>query len=114
MLFSIIISFLLGLIGEFLGVEYVMQMDSLKFVEETGALVETTVDFPLNLLQLVFSLLLFFPSLAIGIRRLHDLGKLGWWYLIGLVPILGVLVLLIFFVLPSQKHDNKYGAYPVE
>jgi len=110
-LYSIIISFVLGLIGSVLGIEYVMQMDTVKVLEGTGELVSTTVDFPLNLLQIFFSLLLFIPSLAISIRRLHDLGRTGWWYLISLIPLLGALVLLIFFVLPSQEHDNEYGAY---
>ena len=111
MLYSIIISILLGIIGTVLGIEYVMQMDSMKMVEGTGELVPAVVDFPLNLLQLGFSLLLFFPTLAISIRRLHDIGRTGWWYLIALIPLLGMLVLFIFFVLSSQKHDNEYGAY---
>lgn len=113
-LFSILLSFLLGFLGTIFGIEYVMQMESLEFVEETGALVPATVDFPINLLQVALSLLLFFPSLAIAIRRLHDSGRSGWWYLIGLVPLIGAIVLLIFFIFKSEEHDNEYGSYSLQ
>ena len=52
------------------------------------------------------------PTLAVGARRLHDIGRTGWWQLIGLVPFIGVLVLIIFFVLDSNPGDNKYGPNP--
>ena len=47
-----------------------------------------------SLLTGIASLALLVPSLAVGVRRLHDVGKSGWWLLAGLVPILGVLYLL--------------------
>jgi uncharacterized membrane protein YhaH (DUF805 family) len=49
------------------------------------------------------------PSLAVSIRRLHDVGKSGWWYLIGLIPIIGVIWLLILFVQKGDTETNKYG-----
>ncbi|MBA4267291.1 MAG: DUF805 domain-containing protein, partial [Comamonadaceae bacterium] len=52
------------------------------------------------------------PSLAVGARRLHDIGKSGWWLLINLVPVVGWLVLLFFAVQPSQSGSNPYGAEP--
>ena len=52
------------------------------------------------------------PLLAVGARRLHDIGKSGWWLLLGLIPLVG-LVLLYFMVQPSQPENNEYGAPPL-
>ena len=52
--------------------------------------------------QMAFALALLIPSIAIGVRRLHDINMSGWWLLIGLIPILGGLVLLYFFVQKSK------------
>ena len=57
------------------------------------------------------SLALFLPSLAVAIRRLHDTSRSGWWVLIGLIPIIGWIVLIIFYVQDSHP-DNKYGPSP--
>jgi len=46
------------------------------------------------------------------VRRLHDTGRSGWWLLIALVPIVGVIVLLVFMLLDSQPGDNGYGPNP--
>ncbi len=51
---------------------------------------------------------LFFPSLSVSIRRLHDAGFSGWWYLITLLPF-GAIALLIMAMLPSEKWPNKWG-----
>ncbi len=48
------------------------------------------------------------PSLAVGARRLHDIGKSGWFLLLGLVPLIN-LVLIYFFVQPSQPDSNQWG-----
>ena len=50
------------------------------------------------------------PALAVLIRRLHDTNRSGWWALIGLVPLAGAIVLLVFTVEDSNKAVNKYGA----
>ena len=52
------------------------------------------------------------PMLAAGARRLHDIGKSGWWLLLGLIPLVG-LVLLYFAVQPTQPETNLYGPPPV-
>ena len=49
------------------------------------------------------------PSLAVGARRLHDVGKSGWFLLLHLLPFIGFLVLLFFWVQPSQSEGNTYG-----
>jgi uncharacterized membrane protein YhaH (DUF805 family) len=46
------------------------------------------------------------------VRRLHDTNRTGWWLLIGLVPLIGIIVLLIFMVQDSQQGDNQYGPNP--
>jgi len=51
------------------------------------------------------------PNLAVAVRRLHDTGRTGWWLLIGLIPLVGFIVLIYFFVLDSEN-DNQYGPYP--
>ena len=52
------------------------------------------------------------PFLAVGVRRLHDTGRSGWWMLIGVIPIIGAIVLLIFIIQDSQLTDNQYGPNP--
>lgn len=60
----------------------------------------------------IISLILFIPSLAVSVRRLHDIGKSGWWYLIGLIPLIGTIILIIFFLQESMEEDNEYGPNP--
>lgn len=61
----------------------------------------------------LFSVLIFLPSLAVSVRRLHDIGMNGWWVLLNLVPF-GGLVLLYFFCQDSQSGSNAYGPNPKE
>lgn len=49
------------------------------------------------------------PSIAVAVRRLHDLGMSGWWLLVSLVPLLGGIVMLVFTLLPSDEYPNRYG-----
>jgi uncharacterized membrane protein YhaH (DUF805 family) len=60
----------------------------------------------------LFSLALLLPQIAVGIRRLHDIGKSGWWYLLILIPILGWLVLIYFYTQDTQSGTNAYGSNP--
>lgn len=62
-----------------------------------------------NTLYVIATLALLLPGLAVGARRLHDIGKSGWFLLIGLIPLIGWLVLIYFFVQPSGP-ANEYGA----
>ncbi len=63
-----------------------------------------------GLLVLVYILGTLVPSLAITARRLHDSGRSAWWYLLSLIPVIG-LVVLVFFCLDSDA-DNKWGLNP--
>ena len=60
----------------------------------------------------VVALALVLPSLAVGARRLHDIGKSGWFLLLHLLPIIGILVLIFFWVQASQTESNEYGVVP--
>jgi uncharacterized membrane protein YhaH (DUF805 family) len=66
----------------------------------------------IGILGTLYMLAVLLPSLAVGVRRLHDAGRSGWWLLIGLVPIIGGIVLLVFFVQDSQPGENEYGPNP--
>ncbi|GAA2740030.1 hypothetical protein GCM10009868_00530 [Terrabacter aerolatus] len=57
----------------------------------------------------VFALAAIIPGLAVAARRLHDTGRSGWWILIGLIPLVGAIVLLVFLVGDSQPGPNAYG-----
>lgn len=59
----------------------------------------------------IYSIAVFIPSLAVSCRRLHDIGKSGWWMLIGLVPIVGIL-LLVYVCKDSVQGENQYGPNP--
>ncbi len=65
-----------------------------------------------GVLTTIYSLLVLIPTLAVMVRRLHDIDKSGWWVLIGLVPIAGPIVLIVFFCLDSTIGDNRFGASP--
>jgi uncharacterized membrane protein YhaH (DUF805 family) len=59
-----------------------------------------------------YALATFLPFLAVEVRRLHDTGRAGWWWLFGLIPILGWIVLVIFCATGGAAGDNRYGADP--
>jgi uncharacterized membrane protein YhaH (DUF805 family) len=67
-----------------------------------------------GLISGLYSLAVFIPGLALAIRRLHDTGRTGWWMLLGLIPLFGWIILLIFFVTNSQPGSNPYGPNPKE
>lgn len=60
----------------------------------------------------LYSLAVLLPSLAVGARRLHDTGRTGWWLLIGLIPVVGEIILIVFFVQDGQPGQNQYGPNP--
>ena len=60
----------------------------------------------------LYTLFIILPSLAVGVRRLHDTGKSGWWLLISLIPLLGGIWLLVLLVSDSQGDQNEYGPNP--
>ena len=63
----------------------------------------------IGILSLLFTLGLLVPSIAILARRLHDIGKSGWWMLLALIPLVGAIIVLVFTILDSEKESNQYG-----
>jgi uncharacterized membrane protein YhaH (DUF805 family) len=76
------------------------------------ALMESGIGKALLGICAIYGLAILIPSLAVGVRRLHDTGRSGWWLLICFVPIVGGLILLVFFVLDSEPGTNQYGPNP--
>lgn len=63
-----------------------------------------------GLLQTLLSLALFIPTIAVGSRRLHDIGRSGWWQLLWFIPIIGWILLIVWFASDTSPQHNKWGA----
>ena len=59
----------------------------------------------------IIGLAIVLPYLAVAVRRLHDTSRSGWWLLIGLIPVVGTIILIVFWVQDSHG-DNQYGPSP--
>lgn len=57
-------------------------------------------------------LALLLPQLAVCVRRLHDTDRTGWWLLIGLIPLIGEIVLIVFWCSRGTEGGNRFGAAP--
>ncbi len=93
-LFNLIISILLAIVDSVLG----------TFIPQIG----------MGIIGGLYALAVFIPSIAVSIRRLHDRDRSGWWLLIGLIPLIGLIVLLVFMLQNSTPGQNRYGANPKE
>ena len=67
----------------------------------------------IQLVTSIFGLVTLLPSLAIAIRRLHDLDRTGWWVLLGLIPLIGWIILLIWYVTKGTDGPNRFGPDPL-
>jgi len=65
----------------------------------------------MDIISMIVGLALLVPSISIGTRRLHDTGRSGWWQLIYLVPLIGIIVMIVFLAQDSHD-DNDYGVNP--
>jgi len=90
-LYNMIIFFLLGVIEAIVGIS--PELDE-------------------SILASIYALLLLLPSLAVGVRRLHDIGKSGWWMLLALIPVIGTIILVFFFIKDGDMGTNQYGPNP--
>ena len=91
-LFNIIVSMVLGYIDRLTG----------TFVADTG----------FGILSAIYTLAVIVPGIAVSVRRLHDTGRSGWWFLVTIVPVIGFFVFLYFMVLDSDPGANKYAPPP--
>lgn len=62
----------------------------------------------------IYSLLVLVPSIAVSVRRLHDTDRSGWWLLIALIPLIGAIILIIYYVQEGTPGENEYGLNPKE
>ncbi len=88
---SLVLGFVLGIIGSVTGVQEVVY------------------------LSYIVSLALLIPSLAVGVRRLHDVGKSGWWYLTLFIPLVNFVMAIVFLIWACTDGNpgvNKYGPNP--
>lgn len=90
-LMNFIVAFVLGFLGSALGLK---------------------VAGGFNLIGLLYAMLVMLPSIAVGVRRLHDIGRSGGWMWIALIPLLGSILLLVWAVLDSEPGQNAYGPNP--
>lgn len=65
-----------------------------------------------TIVAVLFVLGTFIPGLAMVVRRQHDIGLSGWFYLLVLLPYVGGLIIFVFSLIPSQRHENKWGPVP--
>lgn len=67
---------------------------------------------PYGAFYFIYAIAVLLPNFAVGVRRLHDVGKSGWMLLIALIPIVGSIWLLILLATNSNAEENKYGPNP--
>jgi uncharacterized membrane protein YhaH (DUF805 family) len=91
-LFSVIVSIVLGILDGLLG------------TVSSGVHV--------GLLGGIYSLAVLCPNIGVGIRRLHDINRSGWWLLIGLIPLVGWIILIVWAATESDSGANQYGPGP--
>lgn len=78
----------------------------------TWVIDETILNNELGPLSLIVSIITLIPTFAVGSRRLHDIDKSGWWQLLWLVPLIGWIVLLVWWATKSDAGDNRFGSPP--
>ena len=79
----------------------------------TRAMAGSSLAMIFAVIAMIYGLGVLIPSIAVGVRRLHDMDKSGWWLLIAFVPIVGGLLLLYWFVQRGTVGPNQYGPDPV-
>jgi uncharacterized membrane protein YhaH (DUF805 family) len=66
----------------------------------------------LGLFSGIFALVAALPAVSVAVRRLHDIGRSGWWLLIVFVPLIGIIVIIVFLGMRGDPNSNKYGPVP--
>ncbi len=96
----------------FLATVVCMLIDNLLGTTFKIDLPQGTQVFPYGYVYAAYGLAVLLPSLGVSVRRLHDVGKSGWFLLIALIPVIGAIWLLVLFCTNSQPGVNKYGPNP--
>ncbi|MER6192195.1 DUF805 domain-containing protein [Streptomyces cyaneofuscatus] len=84
-LISFVISLVLSIIGNLIGADF---------------------------LSYIYAVAILIPTLAVAVRRLHDTSRSGWWLLIGLIPLVGFIILIVFLASEGKQEPNQYGTNP--
>lgn len=98
-LFNVLASAVLGLVDRLIGTASV--------VDVGGTLVVTP-----GLLQGIYGLAVLIPAIAVAVRRLHDTDRSGWWALLYVVPLVGQIVLIVFWAIEGTRGANRFGPDP--
>lgn len=100
-LFNVIVAIVLAMIDQALGIAYTLP---------TAA---GTVSLGYGPLWSLYLLATIIPSLALSVRRLHDRDMSGWWFLLVFIPLIGAIILIIWFCLAGTPGDNRFGPNPL-
>jgi len=65
------------------------------------------------IVYILFGLAILIPSIALGIRRLHDINYTGWLILLCIIPVVNIIVIFLLCVIEGNEYDNQYGASPI-
>lgn len=71
-----------------------------------------SIEYRIGVLSGIYYLAVLLPGLAVCVRRLHDIGKSGWYYLLGLIPIVGPIILLVYYCTEGDRFENAWGEDP--
>ncbi len=74
------------------------------------SVISAAISFPV--LGLVATVALILPGLAVAVRRLHDTSRSAWWLLVGVIPLIGAIILIVFFCLDGTPNENQFGPSP--
>lgn len=87
-------------------------LDNLMGLNTTRYIGDSNFAYSSGMFNNLFSIAVLIPTLAVGARRLHDIGKSGWWQLIMLVPIVGYIILIVFWATDGEQGSNEHGPNP--
>ncbi|WP_286828716.1 MULTISPECIES: DUF805 domain-containing protein [Kordiimonas] len=86
---------------------YILAFMAASFIDVAMGNVES------GIMGWIVLLILFLPTIAISVRRLHDINMSGWWYLVFLVPIVGIFFMVFWFTKKGDEGDNRFGSDPL-
>lgn len=79
-----------------------------------ASIIDTALGFQVGVVGLILNVALLLPGLGVGVRRLHDGNRSGWWLLVALVPVVGAFLLIYWFVQRGTVGANNFGPDPLE
>ncbi|RZT89216.1 uncharacterized membrane protein YhaH (DUF805 family) [Pseudonocardia sediminis] len=100
-LFNVIVAIVLSILDNALGLS-------------TSTATESGFYYSAGILTSIYQLAVLIPSLAVGARRLHDTGRSGWWQLIAFIPLVGAIILIVFWASDGHRGPNQHGPNPKE